>query len=360
MNRTELLDIYTDYLIVQNSQATATGCSDLVNNKIKHDSFTRALSAEQYGSKYLWEENKKIVRPIENDDGVLILDNSIVHKIYGAINEVINYHYDHAEGKVIKGMNLLTALVQYKDTTIPVGFEMLIKDQICVKTNNLGKVKMGRKSRYTLNELARKLVKQADFNQIKFRYILGDSWFSSKENICFFNKNKRNFILGIPSNRLVALSFKDAKTGNYDNLKNLGLKDGEARKVYLKDIPFPVVVTYKVFKNEDGSQGELHLVTNELTLSGDQIYDIYQKRWSIETYHRSLKQNASVGKSPTKVKRTQTNHVCLALLAYSKLEQLKVSTDNNHDAIKRQLLIAANQASYQELQKIRAQVKMVA
>ena len=40
MNCAKLLDIYTDYLIVQNSQATATGCSELLDNKIKHDSFT--------------------------------------------------------------------------------------------------------------------------------------------------------------------------------------------------------------------------------------------------------------------------------------------------------------------------------
>ena len=32
MNCAKLLDIYTDYLIVQNSQATATGCSELLDN----------------------------------------------------------------------------------------------------------------------------------------------------------------------------------------------------------------------------------------------------------------------------------------------------------------------------------------
>jgi len=360
MNCAKLLDIYTDYLIVQNAQATATGCSELLDNKIKHDSFTRLLSSKQYDSKYLWEENKKTVRTVENNHGILILDNSIIHKTYSSLNEVINYHYDHAKGSVVKGMNLLTALVRYNDITIPVGFEMIIKDQICIKNNKNGQEIMVRKSRDSINDLARNLVKQTIINEVKFSYILGDSWFSSKQNILFFSKHKRKFILGIPPNRLVALSLKDAKAGNYDNLNNLGLKDGEARKVYLNDIPFPVVVTHKVFKNDDGVQGELHLVTNELTLSGDHIYDLYQRRWSIETYHRSLKQNASVGKSPTKVKRTQTNHVCLSLLAYSKIEQLKVATSNNHYAIKRQLLIAANQASYLELQKLRSEIKMTA
>ncbi|MBM3208641.1 MAG: transposase, partial [Chlamydiae bacterium] len=33
----------------------------------------------------------------------------------------------------------------------------------------------------------------------------------------------------------------------------------------------------------------------------DQIYDVYKKRWRIEEYHKSIKQNASLEKSPTKV-----------------------------------------------------------
>ena len=98
----------------------------------------------------------------------------------------------------------------------------------------------------------------------------------------------------------------DYKSKNYVHLSTLELKDGESRRIYLKDIKYPPVITYKVFKNEDASTGKLYLVTNELELSGDCIYKIYQRRWSIETYHRSLKQNTSLGKSPTSVKKTQS------------------------------------------------------
>ena len=88
---------------------------------------------------------------------------------------------------------------------------------------------------------------------------------------------------------------------------------------------------------------------------GDHTYEIYQRRWKIEEYHRSIKQNASICKSPTKIKRTQLNHLCLSLLAYSELEQLKVDTAQHHYALKRRMLIAANQASYLELQKLKKQ-----
>ena len=95
------------------------------------------------------------------------------------------------------------------------------------------------------------------------------------------------------------------------------------------------------------------MVTNDLTLSGDCAYENYQKRWDIETYHRSLKQNASLTKSPCSTEKAQLNHVALSLLAYSRLEQLKIVHKNNHYAMKRKLLIAANQASYQMYLKMK-------
>lgn len=164
----------------------------------------------------------------------------------------------------------------------------------------------------------------------------------------------------MPKNRLIAQSYKDYKSKNYIHLSTLELKDGESRRIYLKDIKYPLVVTYKVFKNEDASTGKLYLVTNELELSGDCIYKIYQRRWSIETYHRSLKQNTSLGKSPTSVKKTQSNHICLSLLAYSKLEKIMLCDGKNHYALKHQLIIAANQASYKKLLELQDKLKNVA
>ncbi|MBC7920462.1 MAG: transposase, partial [Ferruginibacter sp.] len=45
---------------------------------------------------------------------------------------------------------------------------------------------------------------------------------------------------------------------------------------------------------------------------------IYQRRWKVEEYHKSLKQNASMGSSPTKTPDTQANHFFASMLAYIK------------------------------------------
>ena len=95
------------------------------------------------------------------------------------------------------------------------------------------------------------------------------------------------------------------------------------REVYLEQVDFPLLLVKQVFENEDGSVGLQYLVTSDTTLSYDDITTLYQKRWNVEPYHKSLKQNASLEKSPTQTVRTQTNHFFAALCGYIKLELLK-------------------------------------
>lgn len=51
------------------------------------------------------------------------------------MNEIICYHYDHSEGRAVRGVNLLTAMVKYGDILFPIGYEIFNKDQIGVKKN---------------------------------------------------------------------------------------------------------------------------------------------------------------------------------------------------------------------------------
>ena len=148
---------------------------------------------------------------------------------------------------------------------------------------------------------------------------------------------------------------EEEKKGQYQNLSALSLKDGEKRIVSLKDCAFSVALITKIFKNEDGSTGTLYLVTNDLESSTDQIYEVYKKRWRIKEYHKSIKQNASLEKSPTKVARSQKNHIFASIVAYCKLEFLKLKTCLNHFALKYKLLLKANQIAFWELKKMQGE-----
>src|SRR5208337_2093662 len=123
--------------------------------------------------------------------------------------------------------------------------------------------------------------------------------------------------------------------------------------VYIKELPFPVLLVKQVFKNEDGSEGVLYLVCSELTAGVEQVKDVYKKRWHIEEYHKSLKSNVGLGKSPTKTVRTQQNHLFSAIYAYVKLEMLKLNSKLNHFALKTKLYVQAIKASMTELQRLK-------
>ena len=75
--------------------------------------------------------------------------------------------------------------------------------------------------------------------------------------------------------------------------------------------------------------------------------------WRVEEYHKLIKQNASLAKSPTKVSRSQRNHIFASIIAYCKLEFLRTKTALNHFALKYKLIVRANQAAYQELENLR-------
>lgn len=347
----DLLDVYTDYLISQNKNATATGLSEMLDGDISHDQVSRFLRKDSFGSKELWSYVKQRVREHEvSTGGVLILDDSIEEKPYTDENEVNCWHYSHAKGDVVKGINILSCLVRYDDFSVPIGYEVIKKDIVfCdVKTK-----KQRRKSKKTKNELFRELIALAIKNTVLFEFVLADNWFGAKANMAYIHNDlQKSFIIGIKSNRTLALSEDDAKNGQYTKVSELDLEEGVTHTVWLKGLGFPARLLKKIFKNENGSTGVLYLISNDMTSSAERLYEVYQKRWRIEEYHKSVKQNASLAKSPTKTIRTQCNHIFAAIIAYCKLEFLKFKTKMNHFAIKYKLIVRANQIAMQELRNM--------
>jgi hypothetical protein len=55
MNKPDIFDLYTDYLITSFSYTTATGLSNLVDDAVSLNEITRFLSQQDFTSKYLWK-----------------------------------------------------------------------------------------------------------------------------------------------------------------------------------------------------------------------------------------------------------------------------------------------------------------
>jgi len=350
MKNGQLLDLYSDYLISAFGQTTATGLSSLLNGEISHDQVQRSLAGEQQTSADLWRIAKPHVRKIEREDGVAIVDDSIAEKPYTDENDIICWHYDHAQQRTIKGINFVTCLYHSQGVSLPVGFELVRKTHRYIDPKN-GKEK--RRSDKTKNEMYRDLLQQAVNNQIPFKYALNDIWFASAENMNFVKITlKKEFVMPLKGNRKVALSVEAKQSGRYRRVDTLELEPMHPVTVHLEGVEFALLLIKQVFTNEDGSTGIQYLVTSDTTLDGNGIATIYQKRWNVEPYHKSLKQNASLEKSPTQTVTTQNNHFFAALCGYIKLELLKSDTQLNHFALKAKLYLHAVQSAYATLQEL--------
>lgn len=311
---------------------------------------TRSLGGPARTSADVWRISKPFVRQIQRTAGVLILDDSIAHKPYSDENEIVCWHYDHSTGQMAKGINFLTSLYYCQSVALPVGFVLIAKTEQYVDKKD-GKSK--RRSPTSKNEYYRRLAQQAVDNQIPFQYVLNDVWYASAENMRFVKQElHKDFVMPVKTNRKVALSVAEQQQRQFVRVDTLSLEPNRTYTVYLEDVDFPLLLVKQLFANEDGSQGILYLVTSETTLTYDQLTTLYRTRWPVEPYHKSLKQNASLEKSPTHTVATQTNHFGAALCSYIKLELLKVNLKTNHFALKTKLYTQAVQAAFKALREL--------
>ncbi len=351
MNK-EYLELYTDYLLSTFGHATATGLSTLVNGQVSHDQITRFLSGGEYTSKDLWLEVKTTVRKVEREDAVLIFDDTVQEKPYTDENEVMCWHYDHSKGRAVQGFNLLNCLYHVEDISIPVAFELIKKP---VEYSDLKTRKRKRASLVTKNELMRAMLDVCAQNKLKFRFVLFDTWFASKENMCHIKQTlEKDFVCALKSNRLAAVSAEDYQANRYTPIEELPWQEETLHTGWLKDVPFPVLFVRQVFTNKDGSTGILYLACSDTTVSRKLILATYQKRWPVEVFHKSLKQNAALGKAPVRRVVTQNNHVFAVLYATFKLECLKIQRHLNHFALRAHLYLKATRTAFDELQALKA------
>jgi len=245
---------------------------------VSHDQVTRFLSGQDFTSKDLWPQVKSVVRSIESSGGVLIFDDTSQEKAWTDENELMCWHYDHVSGRNVRGINLLNALYHSNGASIPVAFE-LVKNPI--QYCDLVTRQLKRRSDVTKNELMRQMIETCIRNELKFHFVLMDSWFSATENFEFIAGKGRHFIAALKDNRLIAVTEEGRNKGRFVRVEELNIPEQTAVRGWLKGYAKEVLVLRQVFTNKDGSTGRLHLVCSDLTCDYDAISTTYKKWWEV-------------------------------------------------------------------------------
>ncbi len=350
MKAQPIAELYSDYLLASFGATTATGLSQLLEGEVSHDQVPRYLAGPKQTASDLWRIVKSFVREVQSEAGVLIIADSIEEKPYTDENDIVCWHYDHSKDRMLKGINFLTALYSSQGVRVPVGFPLVAKTEKYVDPKTQ---KEKRRSPVSKNAVCQELIKQALTNRISFRFVLFDVWFASAETLMFIKQEqKRDFICPLKTNRKVALSVADKQQGRYTRVDALELEAQATRAIYLEGVDFPLVLVNQVFTNEDRSLGLRYLVSSDTTVSFAELTTTYHERWQVECYHKSLKQNVSLAKSPTQTVTTQPNHFFAAQGGFIKLERLKMGTKLNHFALKSKLYLNALHSAFSTLRHL--------
>ena len=211
-------------------------------------------------------KSKETVRKVEREDGVLIFDDTIQEKPYTDENEIMCWHYDHSKGRAVQGFNLLNCLYHVEDISIPVAFELIKKP---IEYSDLKTRKRKRASLVTKNELMREMIQVCVHNKLLFRFVLFDTWFSSKEKHALHQRNHpKGFYL---RTQIQSPGCGERSRGSSKNV-SLGLKICHGQKGttfmgWLKEVPFPVKLVRQIYENKDGSTGILYLACSDTTMN---------------------------------------------------------------------------------------------
>ena len=95
MKNPQILDIYSDYLLASFCTVTATGLSKMLENGYSHDQISRFLAQNKLTQTDYWLTVKKLIRKIEGENGILIIDDTIEEKPHTTENEIVCWHWEN-------------------------------------------------------------------------------------------------------------------------------------------------------------------------------------------------------------------------------------------------------------------------
>jgi len=252
------LDLYTDYLISSTGPTSATGLSRLFGGAVSHDQLTRWLSTSYLDSEQVWAHAKPLIRRAEQqrpagEFAVLIVDDSTLKKAHTDPSALICTHWDHSQGRFVKGLNFVSLRYQAGELALPIAVELIEKTE-AVWDAKAQRTKT--KSKYTKNEYLRAMLRVAQ-PQVAYRYLLANSWYASAENLNAVLELGHGFVMALESARTVARSEAARAAGQFYAVDTLAFPDEQPLRVFLRSVEPAVLVRKQVFINKDGSQGVL-------------------------------------------------------------------------------------------------------
>jgi SRSO17 transposase len=358
--------VFLSGLCIRDKNQSAHGIAQFFGLN-SHDALTRMLYHNSWSASLLMLE--LLHQAIQLATGTatpswLIIDDVILPKQRSIKTAFIGWDYDYVNEQNIRCLRLVVVAWSNSIVCIPVAFALYYK-------KDHPKVLSQQQRFRTKNQLAQLLVYRIMKKELRFDYLVFDSWYASAENFLFFQKLNIIFVTAIKSNRKLRMPFnpidtKPQRRCKYHRWYQLTGTELAGQTPYLRDYHYYLKVaararTYLVLvedvdfllklvciKNyaKNKSFKDLHttadkrakdpnkyLVTNDVNLTIPNIISYYRNRWTIEVMFRDCKQHLALGKCQShKSVDSQLRHTAMVFLAFTLLELMK-STGKNSSTI---------------------------
>jgi len=278
-------ELYKAFLQASSVRYSGLALSEVSPSELSHDGISRWLKDKNFSPKDVWIKAKSLVDFEENC--LLIADDSVLSKTSSKKIDLVNYQYSGNKHEVVAGIGLVNLLWHgcKQGQSIPVDYRIYDKDTD-------GKTK---------NDHFCDMLSLAKRRGIHPAAVVMDAWYSSLKNLKAIRDHGWVWVTTLRKNRKV----------NRDvSLETLDIPD-EGLQVHLRGYGWITVFKF-VAKN-----GRIdYVATNMKDPTCDDIKKIIKARWSIEVYHRELKQTCGIERCQARTGRAQRNHICLSIMAW--------------------------------------------
>jgi hypothetical protein len=256
-------ELYKAFLQASSVRYSGLALSEVSPTALSHDSVSRWLADQHFRPREVW---KIVSRNLSfSDRCLLIADDTVLSKTRSKKIELVNYQYSGNSHDVIAGIGLVNLLWHSLESSesIPVDYRIYDKDSD-------GKTK---------NAHFCDMLKLAKTRGIKPTAVVMDSWYSSLDNLKAIRSRGWIWVTTLRKNRIVNRNVR---------LETLEIPE-EGLSIHLRGYGWIFVFKF-VAKN-----GRIdYMATNMENPTREQVNDIMEARWSVEVYHREVKQTCGI------------------------------------------------------------------
>jgi hypothetical protein len=303
---------YGQFLVNSQVNFTGTYFAETVAG-LDHNSVFRFLKYEKLTPKLVREK----VSPdlVTHPHGVIIFDDTVVDKSFSRVLPLATKQYSGNAHHVVNGIGVVNCLYYHPELK-----EFWILDYRLYDPATDGQTKL---------DHVRDMLDQLTFRHIPYQTVLMDSWYATIPLMRQIHDLGKIYYCPLKSNRQVDDS---QATRPYQAVSSLAWTQEEldhGKRVHLKGLSEPAQV--QLFRVPVSTDRTDYIVTNDVTQAATtDTQEVCAIRWTIEQFHRELKQLTGIEDCQARLARSQRNHICMSILAWI---VLKRAAKKNHVTI---------------------------